>query len=61
MPSARQLGIVLSTSMVVSTPSFHLLFLGMSRTSQVVAVQEMVDQKKAALESAKSNLTVAQI
>ena len=35
-------------------------FLGMSGTSQVVAVQDMVDWMKAALESAKSNLTAAQ-
>ena len=34
-------------------------FLGMSGTSQVVVVQEMVDQMKAAMESAKSNLIVA--
>ena len=36
-------------------------FLGMPGTSQVVAVQEMVDQMKAALESGKSNLTATQI
>ena len=36
-------------------------FLGMFGTSQVVAVQEMVDWMKAALESAKLNLTIAQI
>ena len=36
-------------------------FLGMFGTSQVVAVQEMVDQMKAALENVKLNLTAAQI
>ena len=37
------------------------MFLGMSGMRQVVAVQEMVDRMKAALKSAKLNLTVAQI
>ena len=37
------------------------MFFGMFGMSQVVAVQEMVDRMKAALESAKSNLIAAQI
>ena len=36
-------------------------FLGMHGMRQVVPVQEMVDQLKMALESAKANLTTAQI
>ena len=35
-------------------------FLGTQETSQVVAVQEMVDRMKTALETAKTNLTAAQ-
>ena len=60
-----------AVSMATGYSSFYLdgsehpiipsTFFGMSGTSQVVAVQKMVDRVKAALESAKSNLTVAQI
>ena len=42
-------------------PIIPSTFLGMSGMSQVVAVQEMVDWMKAALESAKSSLTTTQI
>ena len=42
-------------------PIMMSTFWGMYGTSQVVAVQELVDQMKTALDSVKANLTTAQI